>query len=343
MKAAVIERQGGTENISYRDYPDPVPRTGDVLLRVHAAGLNHLDIFVRKGMPGWPVSMPFISGGDISGEIVTLGPQVQGWSIGERVIVHPEQPDGMMGEVIDGGMCEYCRVPADYLIRLDDRLSHIQGASIPVNYGTAYRMLLANGDVQVGDLILVLGASGGVGNATVQVAKALGCIVIACASTEAKCDRLKKVGVDHVINYAKQDFSREAWRISGKKGVDLCVNFTGGDTFAPSLRALRHHGKLLTCGATAGFDPKIDIRYIWQRELRIIGSNSYGLEDIRRGMLDVASGRCSLPQITTFPLSRLGDAETLMELRDFFGKIVLVPDALLAREEGAPTSAAKTA
>jgi alcohol dehydrogenase len=325
MKAAVIEAQGGIENIVYRDYPDPEMRPGDVRLKIHACGLNYFDIFIRRGMPGWPVPMPFISGGDIAGEIVELGPDVTGWEIGQRCIVHPEQPDGMMGEVINGGMCEYCRVPADYLIALDERLSYIEGAAIPVNFGTTHRMLFTIGDVQPNDLILVLGASGGVGTACVQVAKAHGCRVIAAAGSDEKCQRLRELGADYTINYTAEDFSRESWKISGKKGLDVAVNFTGGDTWVPTLRAMAHRGKLLTCGATAGFDPKTDIRYIWQRELRIMGSNSYSLEDIRRGMIKVAAGAFKLPAIRTFPLAELGQAEAIMESRDFFGKIVLVP------------------
>jgi len=325
MKAGVIEQQGGIENIVYRDYPDPELRPNDVLLRVRACGLNHFDIFVRRGMPGWPVPMPFISGGDIAGEIVALGPEVTKWKIGQRCIVQPEQPGGMMGEKVNGGLCELCRVPEDYLIELDDRLSFIDGACIPVNFGTTYRMLFTNGDIQPDDLVLVLGASGGVGIACVQVARAHGCRVIAAASTNAKLEKLAALGADHLINYEKEDFSRAAWRISGKQGLDVCVNFTGGSTWVPSLRAMRHHGKLLTCGATAGFDPQTDIRYIWQRELRIIGSNSYSIDDIRRGMMQVAEGRMKLPEPTVLPLSELGRAEALMEARDFFGKIVLEP------------------
>ncbi|MGH7070051.1 MAG: zinc-binding dehydrogenase, partial [Acetobacteraceae bacterium] len=312
-----------------RDYPDPELRPDDVLLRIHACGLNHFDIFIRRGMPGWPVAMPFISGGDIAGEIVAVGPEVRTWKVGERCIVQPEQPDGMMGEVINGGMAEYCRVPSDYLIRLDARLAYTEAASVPVNYGTAHHMLLTNGGIREGELVLVLGASGGVGTATVQVAKARGCRVIACAGTAEKCRRLSALGADYTINYTAEDFSREAWRISGKKGVDVCVNYTGGSTWVPSIRAIRHKGKLITCGATAGFDPKTDIRYIWQRELSIIGSNSYSLEDIRLGMVGVTDGTYKLPEIRVFPMSQLGTAEELMESREFFGKLVLVPDAVM--------------
>lgn len=324
MKAAVIERQGGIENIVYRDFPDPVIGPGDIKVRVRACGLNHFDLFVRRGMPGFPVPMPFISGGDIAGEVAGFGSAVLGWTIGERVLVDPLTDEGMIGEKLQGGMAQYVRVPKDYVIKLDPRLSFERAAAIPANYGATFRMLVTNGDIQSNDLVLVLGAGGGVGTATVQVARMLGARVIACAGSDNKCERLKQLGAEATINYNERDFSREAWKLSGKKGVDVVVNFTGGDTWVPSLRTLKHRGKLLTCGATAGFDPKTDLRYIWQRELRIVGSNGYTREDVAKGMTGVAEGRLAIPEIRTFPLEQLPEAEALMESRDFFGKIVML-------------------
>ncbi len=216
-------------------------------------------------------------------------------------------------------------MPHDFVIPLDPRLSFVEAAAIPANYGTTYRMLFTNGDMQPNDLVLVLGASGGVGTAVVQVVKAHGGRIIACAGTDEKCRRLAELGADFTINYSTHDFSREAWRISGKKGVDICVNFTGGDTWNPSIRTLRLHGKLLTCGATAGFDARTDIRYIWQREIKICGSNGYTKADVTRGMVEMAEGLIKKPHVRTFPLASLGEAEALMESRDFFGKIVMVP------------------
>ena len=323
MKAAVIEKQGGIENIVYRDFPDPELLPGDIMVRVKACGLNYFDIFVRRGMLGLPIKTPWISGGDVAGEVAAIGSNVKGWKIGDRCLVDPLTNEGMMGEEIQGGFAELCRVPQEFVIPLDPRLTFAQAACIPANYGTTYRMLFTNGDMQRGDLVLVLGASGGVGTAVVQVAKAHGCCVIACAGSDDKCARLKKLGADHVVNYSTHDFSREAWQISGKKGVDICVNFTGGDTWNPSIRTLKAHGKLLTCGATAGFDAQTDIRYIWQREVKIIGSNGYTREDVTRGMVEMAEGRIQVPEFRAFPLAKLGEAEMLMETRDFFGKIVM--------------------
>ncbi|WJR79146.1 zinc-binding dehydrogenase [Bradyrhizobium sp. NP1] len=326
MKAAVIEAHGGVENIVYREFPDPEVRPGDVLVRVKACGLNHFDIFVRRGIPGLPVKLPFISGGDIAGTVAAVGAGVEGFEIGDAVLVDPMTDEGMVGEEVQGGMAELVRVQHQFVISLDRRLSFERAACVPANFGTANRMLHANGGLQKDDLLLVLGASGGVGTATVQLARAHGARVIACAGSDEKCARLQQLGADYTINYSREDFSRQAWAISGKKGVDVCVNFTGGETWVPSLRALKRYGKLLTCGATAGFDPREDIRYIWQRELRIIGSNGYLKEDVEQGMRGVAEGRLALPEIRTFPMSKLAEAESLMEARDFFGKIVLIPD-----------------
>jgi alcohol dehydrogenase len=325
MKAAVIEKQGGLENLVYRDWPDPIPREGEVLLRVRACGLNHLDIFVRRGMPGFPVTLPFISGGDIAGEITAVGARVNGWNVGDRVALHPVTHEGMMGEEIPGGMAEYVRVPTENLIRLASGLDFATAAAVPIAYGTAIRMLLGIGKIEASDLVLVLGASGGVGIACVQIAKLLGARVIAAAGSEDKCKKLRETGADYTIDYSKQDFSREAWTLSGKTGVDVVVNYTGGDTWIPSLRALKRRGKLLTCGATAGFDTRNDMRFIWVRELQILGSNGYSKQDVATALDHAAAGRVKPVISHRLPLSEAREAERLMEDRKFFGKIVLLP------------------
>ncbi|HKD30045.1 MAG TPA: zinc-binding dehydrogenase [Xanthobacteraceae bacterium] len=325
MKAAVIEKQGGLENLVYRDWPDPIPREGEVLLRVRACGLNHLDIFVRRGMPGFPVPLPFISGGDIAGEITAVGPRVNGWNVGDRVALHPVTHEGMMGEEIPGGMAEYVRVPTENLIRLAPGLDFATAAAVPIAYGTAIRMLFGIGKIESSDLVLVLGASGGVGIACVQIAKMLGARVIAAAGSEDKCKKLRQTGADYTIDYSKQDFSREAWTLSGKTGVDVVVNYTGGDTWIPSLRALKRRGKLLTCGATAGFDTRNDMRFIWVRELQILGSNGYSKQDVATALDHAAAGRVKPVISHRLPLSEAREAERLMEDRKFFGKIVLLP------------------
>lgn len=325
MKAAVIEQQGGIENIVYRDWDDPVPGDHDVVVGVRACGLNHLDIFVRRGMPGFPVPMPFISGGDIAGVIEEVGPAVSGWSVGDRVTLNPQTDEGMIGEELIGGLAEKVRVPAKNLVSLPDHVSFETAAAVPINYGTAHRMLFTRGRLQGGEKMLVLGASGGVGLSCVQFGQMVGATVIAAAGSDEKCQRLSDLGADHVINYQSEDFSRAAWLASGKTGCDVVVNFTGGDTWAPSFRAARKRGRVLTCGATAGHDPQTDLRYLWVRELDVLGSNSYSQEDVAQSVQYVADGKLAPIVSHTFPLEKLGKAETLMEDRGFFGKIVLVP------------------
>lgn len=325
MKAAVIERQGGLENLVYRDWPDPVPKPDEALVRIKAVGLNHLDVFVRRGMPGFPVPMPFISGGDMAGEVAALGNAVTRWRVGDRVAVNPVVPAGMMGEEVPGGMAEYVAVPETHLIRIADHVSFDDAAAIPINYGTAIRMLFEIGRLQQGELVLVLGASGGVGIACLQLAKMHGAKVIAAAGSAEKCARLAALGADHTIDYSAGDFSREAWRLSGKQGVDVVVNFTGGDTWVPSLRALRPRGRLLTCGATAGYATDNDMRFIWVRELQILGSNGYSQDDIARGLQLLAEGKVKPAISHRMKLSEAREAERLLEERAFFGKIILNP------------------
>lgn len=324
MKAAVIERQGGPENIVFRTWPDPEIGANDVLVRVKACGLNHLDIFVRRGMPGMTVPMPFISGGDIAGVVEAVGAEVNGIDIGARVLLDPSVPDGMMGEEIQGGLAELAACPASHVVPIPDGVSFEQAACLPVAYGTALRML-ERARLAAGETVLVLGASGGVGNAVVQLAKQIGARVIACAGSPEKCQQLIELGADETIDYNAEDFSREAWRLTAKQGADVVVNYTGGDTWAPSLRAMRKHGRLVTCGATAGFAPPTDIRYIWVRELEILGSNGWTTDGIRSLLDDVAAGRIQPIISHTFALSETRAAEELMEARGIFGKILLIP------------------
>lgn len=325
MKAVVFDRHGGIENLVYRDWPDPVPRPHDVIMRVRAVGLNHLDLFARRGMPNVKIPLPFISGGDIAGEIESLGEAVTGWDVGDRVVVNPKTADGLIGEDIHGGLAERVRVPAGNLVRLPDTVDDDTAAAIPINFGTSLRMLVTIGKVRAGEKVLVLGASGGVGTACVQIAKMLGAEVLAAAGSAEKLDLLRSIGADHVIDYTREDFSRRAWDLSGKRGVEVAVNFTGGDTFVPSLRALARHGRLLVCGATAGYAPPIDLRYLWRRELQILGSTGYTQEDISIAVNLVAQGKLKPIISHRFDLADAAAAQTLLEDRKFFGKIILHP------------------
>ena len=327
MRAVVIEAHGGLDQVKLRtDWPEPKAGPGQAVVDVRACGLNYLDIFVRRGMPGLAVEMPRIPGGDISGVVGAVGAGVErGW-IGRRVMIDPHiKPGGALGEHANGGLCDRIAVDADNLIAMPDTVSFEQAAALPIAYGTAWRMMMARGQVQKGELVLVLGASGGVGTACVQIAKNLGAQVIACASSADKLQRLKELGADHLIDYTREDFSRRAWDISGKKGVDVVINYTGGDTWVPSIRALALHGRLLTCGATAGYDPPEDIRYIWRREVNIIGCNGWRREDLEQLLAEVARSTIRPIIDRVFPLEQTAEAMRVIEDREVFGKVILRP------------------
>ena len=337
MRALVLQEHGGNEKLTLvNDFPDPVPGEGDVVLRVRACSLNYHDVFTRRGMPGIKISMPAIMGLDVAGEVVAVGPGVVGWSVGDRVLADPinRVEGGLIGETTHGGLAELCRVRAHQLVRLPEGVSFVDAALLPCAYGTALRMMYTNGGVTRGEKVLILGASGGVGVCCVQLAKLAGAEVIACASTDDKAARLRDLGADHTINYTETDFVKEVYRLYGKPtrrgaganlGVDVVVNYTGGDTWVKSLRVLRVGGRLLTCGATAGFEPKEDLRFIWTFELKICGSNGWMRDDIHALLEMVRAGRLKGLVDATLPLDQGVEAIRRLESRAVFGKMVVTP------------------
>jgi alcohol dehydrogenase len=336
MKAVVLNEHGAGGLRYETDFPDPVPGTGDVVLRVRAVALNYHDVFTRCGMPGIRIAMPAIMGLDVAGEIAAVGPGVSGWNVGDRVLGDPinRVEGGLTGETVHGGLAEYCRLRAHQLVAIPDGIGFEAAAALPCAYGTARRMMFTNGRVTVGEKVLILGASGGVGVCCVQLAKLAGATVIAGTGSEEKAAKLRALGADHVINYAEQDFVQAIYGLYGKparrgsgsdNGVDVVVNYTGGDTWTRSLRVLRVGGRLLTCGATAGYDPPEDIRFIWTFELQILGSNGWAREDITALLDMVHSGRLEAVVDTCYPLECAPEALARLENRDVFGKLVIVP------------------
>src|ERR1700730_8271411 len=300
MKAAVIHEHGGAEALKFEtNGPVPSASPGDVVIKVRACSLNYHDVFTRRGMPGVKLKLPVVPGLDIAGEIAEIGPQVEGWTVGDRVLIDPRNrvEGGLQGETVDGGLAEFTRARAHQLVRIPEGVSFAEAAALPVAYATAHRMLFSIGGVKAKDKVLVLGASGGVGTGTVLLAKHIEAEVIACASSAEKLARLRELGADHLINYVETDFVPEIYRLYNKPhrrqyegGVDVVVNFTGGDTWVKSFRVLQRGGRLVTCGATAGHDPKTDLRYVWSFELRILGSNSWERQDPTALLDMVASG-----------------------------------------------------
>ncbi len=334
MRAAVLHEHGSTDNLIYEaDYREPEVIDGHVVLRVKASSLNYHDVFTCRGMPGIKVPLPVIPGLDVAGEIAEIGPGVEGWSVGDAVLVNPVHPErGLMGEMLDGGLAEYCLASASQLIPIPDGVSFAEAASLPVAYGTAHRMMITIGQIKAGDKVLVLGASGGVGTCCVLLAKMMGCEVIVAASSDDKLARLAELGADHGIDYSKSAFEKEIWQRYGKPyrrsydgGVDVVVNFTGGETWVPSFKALKRGGKLLTCGATVSFDPKTDIRYIWTFELKVLGSNSWTREDLETLMRYIREGTMKPVIDSMLGIDEARAGVKLLEDREVFGKVIVSP------------------
>jgi len=334
MRALVLRQHGGLENLSVvNDHPKPKVKAGAVVIRVRASSFNYHDVFTVQGMPGIKVPLPVVIGLDMAGEIVEIGEGVSGWKVGSRVLVNPlNKKKGLMGEMLDGGMAEYCLVEADQLIAMPDGVSFEEAASLPVAYGTAHRMLVTHNTIRKGDRVLILGASGGVGTGCVILSKLLGAEVIACASSAEKMDKLKAMGADEAINYKEVDFSKWAIEKYGKPqrrtyegGVDVVINFTGCDTWVPSLRCLKRGGSLLVCGATAGHDPKEDLRYIWSFELKVIGSNSFYEENLTDLMKMIVEKKIKPVIDEVLTLDQAAEGLRLIKDREVIGKVVVVP------------------
>jgi NADPH:quinone reductase-like Zn-dependent oxidoreductase len=334
MKALELPAHGPLDQLRLTT-TKPIPKADakHVVIRVGASSFNYHDVFTVQGMPGIKVPLPVVIGLDLAGTITEIGEGVAGWKVGDRVLVNPLKPGvGLMGEMTDGGMAEYARVDAAQLIALPDAVSFEQAASLPVAYGTAHRMLITHNTVKKGDKVLILGASGGVGTACILLAKLLGAEVIAAAGSDEKGEKLKAIGADHVVNYRNTDFSKWAIEKYGKPqrraydgGVDVVVNFTGGDTWLPSIKCLKRGGTLLVCGATAGHDPKEDLRYVWSFELNIRGSNSFYDENLK-ALLDMIAKKEIDPLIDrVLPLEEAAAGLALIRDREVLGKVVVKP------------------
>tara|TARA_R110002020_G_scaffold26460_30_gene85546 strand:- start:2373 stop:3386 length:1014 start_codon:yes stop_codon:yes gene_type:complete len=337
MKALYFESHGTADALIHGDIDTPVPAPGWALLKMRAASLNYLDVFTLRGMPGIKVTFPMVTGGDCVAEVVEVNGDAGGLEKGARVLVNPAHIDDrtghfeMMGETRPGALAEYVTARVGQLIPIPETVSDADAASLPVAYATAYRMLVTRGRVAAGETMLVLGASGGVGTAAVLLAKLLGVHVTAAAGSPEKCQRLLDLGADAAYDYTSEPVDAYTKRTTGSLfrggGFDVVVNFTGGDTWAPSLRSVKRGGRVLTCGATAGFDPKTDLRFIFMAEMDIRGSTGFTREEIEKCLDLVAEGRLRPVIDRTLPLSQAADGVRMLEDRKVFGKIVVVPDA----------------
>jgi alcohol dehydrogenase len=336
MRAVLTTSHGGPEVLNLRsDYPVPRPSAGQVRVRVAATAVNFHDIFTRRGMPGVKIKLPVIVGSDIAGTVDALGPDVAQHWLGRRVLIDPVMRDldrmGMLGETADGGRAEYCIADASMLVGIPDRVSFEDAAALPLAYGTAYRMLVTRGGVKAGERVMILGASGGVGVACVQLAHLLGAEVLAFASHATKLAKLQELGAHHTRNYLDRpflEFVKEIYgkpRTNGSGGVDVAVNFSGGDTLLDTQKCVRLNGRILCCGATAGFTLSLDARYWWTYEHTMIGSDGWQKEDLATLLDLVAAGRLSPVIDRVLTLEETAFGERLLERREVVGKVLIKP------------------
>lgn len=342
MKAIAFSEHGGPDVLRYTEMPEPKLGPTDVLVRVRACALNHLDLWVRNGLPGVQIPMPHIPGSDIAGEVAKVGELVKGVKVGQRVALAPglscnlcEQclagNDNLcrrytiFGYLVDGGCAEYVRSPEVNVIPIPDHLEFNQAAAVPLVFLTAWHMLISRAKLQPGEEVLVLGAGSGIGSAAIQIAKLVGARVIATAGSDAKLKQAKELGADEVINHSKEDIAEEVRRLTNRRGVDVVFEHVGTATWEKSLASLAQAGRLVTCGATTGVDAKIDIRYLFTRQWSILGSYMGTRQELFQVMKLVGQGKLRAVVDRTLPLKEAAQAHALLEKRQQFGKIVLNP------------------
>ena len=340
MKAVRIHEFGGPEVLRYEDVPDAQPRKDQILIRVRACALNHLDIWVRKGLPG--VSLPHILGSDIAGEIVAVGEYVTGFKAGQRVLLAPMhfcnhcakcvtgiqnqcRQFTALGNGVDGGYCELIAVPAVNVIPIPDDLDFNRAASVPLVFLTAWHMLVGRADISLGQTVLVLGAGSGVGIAAIQIAKLFHARVITTAGDEEKLEKGRELGADYGINHYQQKISQEVRKITDKEGVDIVVEHVGTATWEESMKSLKPGGTIVTCGATTGHNAAFDLRFLFSRQLNFLGSYMGTMGELYDVLSHVFAGRLKPVVDRAFPLKDARAAHEYLEASRMFGKVVLIP------------------
>ena len=342
MKAVVFDRFGGPEVLRACEVPDPSARAGEVVLRVRACGINHLDLWVRGGLPGLEPEMPHILGNDIVGEVIELGAGVTSLRPGERVWVHPTLSCGacpaclagddqlcrhydVIGRKRNGGYAERVAVPVANCLPYPGELAYEQAAAMPLVFLTAWHMLVGRAKVAAGEDVLVIGAGSGVGSAAIQVAKLHGARVIATAGSMAKLERARGLGADATIDHSTQDIAVETRALTGKKGVEIVIEHVGGRSFEAGVAALAKNGRLVTCGATAGGQANLDLNLLFGRHLTLYGSWMGTRAESLAVIEQVRAGRLRPVVDSVMPLADARRAHERIESRLQFGKVVLVP------------------
>jgi NADPH:quinone reductase-like Zn-dependent oxidoreductase len=340
MRAIRFHEYGGPEVLRYEQVADPVPRLDQVLVRVKACAMNHLDLWVRKGTTKSP--LPHIPGSDVAGEVVEVGKYVTGWRSGQRVLLAPMtfcnhcaqcaagrqnmcRGFSVFGNAVDGGDCELIAVPQVSVIPIPDHLSFDQAASVPLVFVTAWHMLTGRARIRPGYTVLVLGGGSGVGTAAIQICKLFNATVITTAGDENKLEKTRALGADYGINHYQQKISDEVGRITNKEGVDIVFEHVGKATWEESLKSLKPGGTLVTCGATTGPEAAIDLRFVYSRQFSILGSYMGTMGELHEVLQHVFSGKLKPVIDRTFPLKDARAAHERMEKSEMFGKIVLNP------------------
>ena len=340
MKAIVFEKHGGPEVLRYTDAPEPELGSGEVLIRVHACALNHLDLWVRAGIPGVPFPLPHIPGSDVAGVVAKIAPNVTTVKPGQKILLAPGVSCGKcaaclagrdnqcpqftnLGYLIDGGCAEFVRCPEMNCFPYPETLSFEQAAAVPLVFQTAWHMLLTRAQLQPAEEVLILGAGSGVGSAAIQIAKMFGCRVIATGGNEAKLAKARELGAHEVINHNTQRIKDEVRRLTGKRGVEVVFEHVGTATWDDSVASLARGGRLVTCGATTGYDANVDLRFLFSRQLSLLGSYMGTKSELQTVMKLVAAGKLKPIVDRVFPLAEAATAHAYLESSSQFGKVVL--------------------
>ncbi len=340
MKAVLFHRHGGPEVLEYTEFPTPQPQPGQVLIRLHAAALNRMDVMVRNGWPGLKLEMPHINGADGAGEVIALGAGAADFEIGDHVVINANIGCGecefciagrdnmclnwhLLGETIRGTYAQYVALPARQLYKLPKDFDYHRAAASALVYQTAWHSLTKRGGLQKGETVLIVGAGGGVNTASVQIANYIGARVIVVGSDATKLDMAQSIGADILIDRSREtDWAKSVFIATNKRGVDVVVDNVG-TTFMQSLRALRKGGRLLTVGNSGAPRFEIDNRYLFAKHLSIIGSTMSTLADFKEVMDLIVAGRLAPILDKTFPLQEAGLAQERLWKNENFGKITL--------------------
>ena len=340
MRALAFNEFGGPEKLRLQDVPDPKAAPGEVVVRVRACALNHLDIFVREGVPALKTPLPFWTGCDIAGDVAEVGPDVTGLRVGDRVCVNPNLTCGrcefciqgedslcvrygIVGEHLPGGLAELLAVSAENVLPLPAHVSYEHAASFILTNMTAWRMVVTQARVRPGEDVLILGVGGGVSSTAVQIAKLCGARVLVTSSSDAKLERARQLGADVSINYSKEDWESAVYEKTAKRGVDVVLENVGAQTWKQSLRSLRKGGRLVTCGATTGPIAETDIRIVFWKQIHIIGSTMANRREFNDVMRLFFAGRLKAIVDEIVPLKDGAAAQRRLAEGRQFGKIVL--------------------